>query len=70
MFARVFRSMARTITFAAMIQAIFLEAYRAVVWHVMIRFGRWDDIIAEPMDEEGDVFPTCIATGHYARGLA
>lgn len=50
--------------------AVFLEAYRAVAWHVMIRFGKWDDILAEPMDTDGDVFPTCIATGHYARGIA
>jgi len=52
---------------------VFLEAYRTMVWHTMIRFGKWDDILAEPMDEilqSPDVFPACIATAHYARGVA
>jgi hypothetical protein len=28
--------------------AIFLESYVGLPYHVMIRFGMWDDIIAEP----------------------
>jgi hypothetical protein len=36
----------------------------------MIRFGRWDDIIAEPVKTDTSVFPALIATAHYARGVA
>ena len=52
---------------------VFLESYRTMIWHVMIRFGKWDDILAENTDEimaNPDVFPSGIATAHYARGVA
>ena len=50
--------------------AIFLESYVPMPWHVMIRFGKWDEILAEPMYDDKDVFPATIATQHYARGVA
>jgi tetratricopeptide (TPR) repeat protein len=50
--------------------AIFLESYVTMPWHVMIRFGKWDEIINEPMYTDRDVFPSTIATQHYARGVA
>ena len=50
--------------------AIFLESYVTMPWHVMIRFGKWDDILAEDMYTDGEVFPATIATQHYARGVA
>ena len=50
--------------------AIFLESYVTMTWHVMIRFGKWDEILAEPMQTEKDAFPATIATQHYARGVA
>jgi len=50
--------------------AVFLEAFATMPWHVMIRFGKWDDIIAEPVPSSVSVFPGCIATAHYARGVA
>ena len=50
--------------------AIFLESYVTMPWHVMIRFGKWDEILAEPMQTEKDAFPATIATQHYARGVA
>ena len=49
---------------------IFLESYVAMPLHVMIRFGMWDKIIAEPTYSDGDVFASTIATQHYARGVA
>ena len=52
------------------IGAIFLESYVTMPWHVMIRFGKWDEILAEPMYDDKDVFPATIATKHYARGVA
>ncbi len=50
--------------------AIYLESYVTMTWHVMIRFGKWDEILAEPMQTEKDAFPATIATQHYARGVA
>ncbi len=50
--------------------AIFLESYVTMPWHVMIRFGKWDDILKEPLHSDKDVFPAAIATQHYARGVA
>jgi len=50
--------------------AIFLESYVTMPWHVMIRFGKWDEILAEPMYDDKDVFPATIATQHYSRGVA
>ena len=50
--------------------AIFLESYVTMPWHVMIRFGKWDEILKEPLHSDKDVFPAAIATQHYARGVA
>ena len=50
--------------------AIFLESYLSMVWHVMVRFGKWDDILAEPLRTDEAVFPGTMATQHYARGVA
>tara|TARA_B100000900_G_scaffold113475_1_gene94971 strand:- start:12346 stop:14106 length:1761 start_codon:yes stop_codon:yes gene_type:complete len=50
--------------------AIFLESYVTMPWHVMIRFGKWEQIINEPMYDDKDAFPATIATQHYARGVA
>merc|ERR1712166_51951 len=52
--------------------AVFLESYLTMPYHVMIRFGKWGEILAEPLysSADGSVFPAAIATQHYARGLA
>lgn len=50
--------------------AVFLESYCTMPYHVMIRFGMWDDILAEPVPTDEGVFPVTIATAHYARGIA
>ena len=50
--------------------AIFLESYLNMVWHVMVRFGKWDEILAEPTRTDKTVFAGAIATQHYARGVA
>jgi poly(3-hydroxybutyrate) depolymerase len=36
--------------------------------HVMIRFGKWDEILKEPHPEKNLMYPTGV--WHYARGLA
>jgi tetratricopeptide (TPR) repeat protein len=37
---------------------------------VLVRFGRWDDLIAHPMPEDTDLYCTTAATIHYGRGVA
>ena len=50
--------------------AVFLEAWLSMPWHVMIRFGKWDEILAEPQRTDKNVYAGTIATQHYARGVA
>ena len=38
--------------------------------HVMVRFGRWHDIIAEPLPDDPDLYLVTTAMGHYAKGIA
>ena len=48
----------------------FLEAFASIPWHVLVRFGRWEDIIRRPMKEDQELYPGVIAITHYARGVA
>lgn len=50
--------------------ADFFESYMAMEPHILIRFGRWDDLIAMQPPEEPDLFCTLNATTHYARAVA
>jgi tetratricopeptide (TPR) repeat protein len=45
-----------------------LEGFLATPLHVLVRFGRWDEILAEPAPPPGR--PGTLAFWHYARGLA
>jgi tetratricopeptide (TPR) repeat protein len=46
----------------------FLDAFVAVPYHVMIRFGLWEDVLAEPAPPAD--FPVSTAFHHYARTVA
>lgn len=46
----------------------FLDPFVPMPLHVLIRFGKWDEVLAEPRPE-GDL-PAALATWHYARGVA
>jgi tetratricopeptide (TPR) repeat protein len=46
----------------------FFDAFVPTALHVLVRFGRWDDILAEPLPKEN--LPVTAAVWHYARGLA
>ena len=48
--------------------APFCDGFLAVPWHVMVRFGRWQEVLAEP--QPGAQFPIARALWHYARGVA
>ncbi len=50
--------------------ADWLEAFVPLRVHVLIRFGRWDELIAEPLPADQDLYCTTAATVHYGRGIA
>ncbi len=50
--------------------ATFFESYFALWVHVMIRFGKWREIIAEPLPQDQTLYANLTATLHYAKGVA
>jgi tetratricopeptide (TPR) repeat protein len=47
-----------------------LEGYYSMKTHVMVRFGRWNDIINEPLPDDPDLYLVSTAMNHYAKGIA
>ena len=47
-----------------------LEGYYSMKAHVMVRFGRWDQIINEPLPDDPDLYLVSTAMNHYAKGIA
>ncbi|MCD7445596.1 hypothetical protein K4B79_46405 [Streptomyces lincolnensis] len=50
--------------------ADWLEAFLAMRVHVLIRFGRWADILNRPLPADPDLYCVTTAMLHYARGVA
>jgi tetratricopeptide (TPR) repeat protein len=50
--------------------ADWLEAFVPIRMHVMIRFGKWQELIAEPLPKDQALFCTTTATIHYAKAVA
>lgn len=50
--------------------ADWLEAFVPIKMHVMIRFGKWPELIAEPLPKDQALFCTTTATIHYAKAVA
>ena len=50
--------------------ATFFESYFALWVHVMIRFGKWREIIDEPLPEDQVLWANLTATLNYAKGVA
>jgi tetratricopeptide (TPR) repeat protein len=50
--------------------ADFLEGYISMKTHVQIRFGRWRDIIAEPLPRDQSLYCHTTASLHYAKAVA
>jgi len=50
--------------------ADFLEGYVSTKTHVQIRFGRWRDIIAEPLPQDQILYCNTTASMHYAKAVA
>ncbi|KUI43643.1 hypothetical protein AU197_23905 [Mycobacterium sp. IS-1590] len=50
--------------------ADWLEAFVPLNTHVMVRFGRWHDLIAQPLPDDRQLYCSTVATVHYGRGVA
>ncbi|MFI2376961.1 hypothetical protein ACH5AO_18075 [Streptomyces sp. NPDC018964] len=50
--------------------ADWLEGFLAMRVHVLIRFGRWDDVLALPFPADPELYCVTTAMLHYARGVA
>ncbi|MGX1564694.1 hypothetical protein [Streptomyces sp. NPDC055509] len=50
--------------------ADWLEGFLAMRVHVLIRFGRWTDILALPAPADPELYAVTTAMRHYARGVA
>lgn len=50
--------------------ADWLEAFVPLRTHVLVRFGRWDDLVAQPLPADPELYCTTATTVHYGRGVA
>lgn len=50
--------------------AITMEGYFAMKMHVLVRFGRWQDIVDTPMPADPVLYVVSTAMHHYAKGVA
>ena len=50
--------------------SMYLEAFGSLPWHVLVRFGKWEDIVKRPLKEDEDAYAGTVATSRYARGIA
>ena len=50
--------------------ADWLEGFVPMRLHVLVRFGRWDELIATPLPADPNLYCTTTAMTHYARGVA
>lgn len=50
--------------------ADFVESFVGSKAHVLVRFGRWEDILDLKLPTDRDIYCVTTATIHYARGLA
>lgn len=50
--------------------ADWLEAFLGIRAHVLVRFGRWDDIIALELPADESLYAATTAIVHYAKGVA
>ena len=50
--------------------ADFFESYLSIRQHVLIRFGKWREIMAQPLPADPALYCNTTAMIHYARGVA
>lgn len=50
--------------------AVTMEGYYSMKMHVLVRFGRWQDILDSPMPNDPVLYCVSTAMHHYAKGVA
>ena len=50
--------------------AMTMEGYYSMMMHVLVRFGRWQQIIDRPMPEDPQIYCVSTSMHHYAKGVA
>jgi hypothetical protein len=50
--------------------ADFFESYVSIRQHVLVRFGKWQEIIAQDLPTDRDLYCNTMAMIHYAKGVA
>ena len=50
--------------------ADWLEGFVAMKMHVLVRFGRWQEILDEPLPDDPELYSVTTAMLHYAKGVA
>ena len=50
--------------------ADFFESYVSIRQHVLIRFGKWQEIVAQALPEDRELYCNTAAMMHYAKGVA
>jgi tetratricopeptide (TPR) repeat protein len=50
--------------------ADFFESYIAIRQHVLIRFGKWREIVAQALPTDPELYCNTVAMMHYAKGVA
>ncbi len=50
--------------------ADFFESYVSIRQHVLVRFGKWQEIIAQDLPKDRDLYCNTVAMMHYAKGVA
>jgi len=50
--------------------ADWMEGFVPTEQHILIRFGRWEEIIARPLPKDPDLYAYTTATTHYAKAVA
>ena len=50
--------------------ADFFEGYVSIRQHVLVRFGKWHEIIAQDLPADRDLYCNTVAMMHYAKGVA
>lgn len=50
--------------------ADFLEGYKSIGTHALVRFGRWQDLIDDPLPADPELFCMTAAMNHYGKGIA
>jgi tetratricopeptide (TPR) repeat protein len=47
-----------------------MEGYFSMRMHVLVRFGRWQDIVDAPLPPDPELYCVSLAMHHYAKGVA